>query len=156
MAKELIILGGYPAGSPYPRKLPNPPDVEIASGWQDNVHHFQVTQLLQNATWFVTDPRLLTHLTEHLPQHVCQKADEDVSKNAVFLLMPDRADLEVTLMNAESRFRLGQSKGRHYNVFGNPATLYVFTRHRWITTYVNPDHKYSSKSCFAKRVGKSG
>ena len=65
--------------------------------------------------------RLLAHLAERLPQHIRQETDEDVSQDAIFLLVPDRADLEITLVNAEGRFRLGQLNVRFPQLFVAPV-----------------------------------
>jgi hypothetical protein len=81
-------------------------DVDTAAGWQDNIHHSQVVQFLQHTAWLVAESCVLTHLAKRLPQHVRQETDEDVSEDTVFFLVPDRANLEIALMDAEGRFRV--------------------------------------------------
>ena len=49
----------------------------------------------------------LPHL-EALPQHEGKEADEDVGLNAIFALMPDRPDVELIFLDAESGFGLGE------------------------------------------------
>ena len=96
-------------------------DVDTASGWQDNIHHSQVVQFLQYTAWLVAESYLLTHLAERLPQHVRQETDEDVRKDTIFLLVPDWANLEIALMDAEGRFRLGQLDVRFPQPFVAPV-----------------------------------
>ena len=83
-------------------------DVNSAAGWQHDVDHLQAAQLRENATRFVAESRLLTHLAQCFPEDVRQETDEDVSQNPLLFLVPDRADLEVAFVDAERGFRFGQ------------------------------------------------
>ena len=38
---------------------------------------------------------------ERLPQHVSEKADQDVCLDAALFMMPDRTDAEIRLLDAE-------------------------------------------------------
>ena len=49
----------------------------------------------------------LPHL-EALPQDEGEKADEDVSLDAVLALMPDRTEVQLIFLDAESGFGLGE------------------------------------------------
>ena len=47
-------------------------------------------------------------LGQGLPQNVGQKADQDVGQHTLFSLMPDRADFQLVLGDAEGPLRLGE------------------------------------------------
>ncbi len=53
-------------------------------------------------------PRALLPHLEALPEHESEEANEDVSLDAVLALMPDRAQVQLILLNAERRFGLGE------------------------------------------------
>ena len=54
----------------------------------------------------LTETRALLPHLQALPEHESQKADEDVSLNAVFALMPYRPDVQLVLLDPESGFGL--------------------------------------------------
>jgi hypothetical protein len=56
----------------------------------------------------MAEPCPLATLGKCLPENVGQKADEDVSQHAVFFLMPDWAQPQIALVDAERRLGLGQ------------------------------------------------
>ena len=47
-------------------------------------------------------------LLQCLPQRIGQKADQDVGLDACLLVVPDRADTQVGLLDAEGRFGFGE------------------------------------------------
>ena len=69
-----------------------------------------------------TESCLIARLAQRLPQHVIRKTVEDVSQNAIFLLMPNWMDLEVALVNAKRSFRLCQLDVRLPQFFGKSLT----------------------------------
>ncbi len=66
-------------------------------------------------------PALLHIWPKRLPQHVGQEADQDVGLDPLFLLMPDRSDPQVALLDAEGGFRLGQLDVRLPEFLGAPV-----------------------------------
>ena len=60
------------------------------------------------STRLVAEAACLHHLAERLPQHVSQKANQNMSQHAVFFLMPDRSDSQVAFFDAKRGFGLGQ------------------------------------------------
>jgi hypothetical protein len=60
--------------------------------------HFEITAFLVTAIGVL----------EALPQHEGKEADEDMSLHAVLALMPDRADVQLILLDAKRRFGLGE------------------------------------------------
>lgn len=63
----------------------------------------------------------MAHLAKRFPQHIRQKTDEDVSKDSVFRLVPDGANLQVALVDSEGGFRLGQLNVGLPQFFISPA-----------------------------------
>ncbi len=56
----------------------------------------------------LAEARAALPLFERLPQHVGQKADEDVGLDAVRALMPHRANAQLALLDAERRLGVGE------------------------------------------------
>src|SRR2546430_15560870 len=69
----------------------------------------------------VAEPGLCLPLLERLPEHVGQETDEDVRLDARGLLMPDRSDAELTLLNAKGRLGLPQLHVRLPHRLGRPV-----------------------------------
>src|SRR5205814_9696284 len=69
----------------------------------------------------VAEPGLCLPLLERLPEHVGQETDEDVRLDARGLLMPDRSDAELTLVNAKCRLGLPQVHVRLPHRLGRPV-----------------------------------
>jgi hypothetical protein len=60
------------------------------------------------ATWRIAETcTALPHL-EGLPQHEGKKADEDMSLYAILALVPNRAEVELVLLDTKSGFGLGE------------------------------------------------
>src|SRR5262245_63971275 len=65
-------------------------------------------ELFEHSAWRVSEAgTALPHL-QRLPQYEGQKAHEDVGLNAISALVPDRADLELILLDAKRRFGLSE------------------------------------------------
>ena len=65
-------------------------------------------QLFENGARRVSEAgALLPHL-EALPEREGEKANENVSLNAILALMPDRTNVELILLDTERRFGLGE------------------------------------------------
>ena len=57
-------------------------------GGKHNIDNTEFTQLSQDASRLVAQARSLAELAEELPEHVGQKADQDVGQDAVLFLVP--------------------------------------------------------------------
>ena len=53
-------------------------------------------------------PARLCHISRDLPEHEGEKADQDMGLNAICALMPDRADIELILLDAKRGFGLSE------------------------------------------------
>src|SRR5258708_39559346 len=75
---------------------------------QDDVVRLNAREFFEDRARGVSETgAALPHL-EALPQDEGEKADEDVSLNTVLALVPDRSDLQLVLLDAESGFGLGE------------------------------------------------
>ena len=75
---------------------------------QDDIVRLNACELFQDGARRVSKPgTALPHL-QALPQNKGEKANQDVSLNAVLALMPDRTDVQLVLLNSEGGFRLGE------------------------------------------------
>jgi len=50
----------------------------------------------------------LNHLVQRLPEDVGQKADQDVRQHAIFALVPNGSDSQITLVDPKRRLGFGQ------------------------------------------------
>ena len=77
-------------------------------GRQDHVMRLDARKLFEDRARRISKAcAALPHL-EALPQHKGKKADEDMGLNAVLVLMPDRTDVELIFLDAESGLGLGE------------------------------------------------
>ena len=83
-------------------------DFDAFTRWQHYVHHAQFFKLLKNTTRFIAKARFVAQAGQRLPEHVGQKTDQNVSQHAVFLLVPNRTDAQITFINAGNGFRFGE------------------------------------------------
>jgi hypothetical protein len=71
---------------------------------QHHIVRLDARQLLENGARRVAEAgALLPHL-KALPQYEGEKAHHDMSLNAVLALVPDRANIELTLLDFEGGF----------------------------------------------------
>ena len=83
-------------------------DLAVGCGWQDDVVRLNACELFEYRARRVSETcALLPHL-EALPQHEGEKADEDMSLNALRALVPDRPHVQLILLDTESGFGLGE------------------------------------------------
>ena len=76
-------------------------------GRQDHVMRLDARKLFEDRARRISKAcAALPHL-EAFPQHKGKKADEDMGLNAVLVLMPDRTDVELIFLDAESGLGLG-------------------------------------------------
>ena len=88
---------------------------------QHHVDQLDLAQLVEHFAWLIAQTSALAPLGQCLPQHVGQKADEDVCLDAMFFLVPDGTNLQVGLVNAKSCFRFGQLHVRLPQILGAPV-----------------------------------
>ena len=53
-------------------------DFYAAARGQDHVDHLDLAELIEHTAWLVAQAGGLNHLVQRLPEHVGQKADQDV------------------------------------------------------------------------------
>ena len=83
-------------------------DLTMGGGRQDHVMRLDARQLFEDRTRRISKAgALLPHL-EALPQHEGKKADEDMSLDAVLVLMPDRTEVELVFLDAKRGLGLGE------------------------------------------------
>jgi len=75
-------------------------------GGENHVDQADFAQFFEDSTRLVAKAAGSGHLVERLPKDVGQGAVQNVRQHAVSLLMPDRGDPQVTLMNPERKFNL--------------------------------------------------
>src|SRR5258707_5493587 len=75
-------------------------------GWQNNVGAVNGGEFLEDSSRAVAQPSAALPLLEGFPHRVGEKADQDVAEHAILLLMPDRPDRQVALVDAECRLGL--------------------------------------------------
>ena len=98
-------------------------DFHAVAGREHYINEADFAQFVEDSARFVAQAAGLGHLVQRFPQHVGQEADEDVSKDAVFLLVPNRANLQVALVEAKGGFRLGQLDVRFPQLLVQSMTL---------------------------------
>ena len=57
---EYLLVVGWLGETPFA-------DLDAAASWQDDIHHAELRQLIQNAAGLAAKARLLTHLSKRLP-----------------------------------------------------------------------------------------
>src|SRR5260221_14489412 len=72
-------------------------------GWQNNVGAVNCGEFLEDGSRAVAQSSAALPLLEGFPHRVGEKADQDVGERAILLLMPDRPDRQVALVDAECR-----------------------------------------------------
>ena len=77
-------------------------------GWQDHVGAVDGAKFLEDGARTVAEAGTALPLLQRLPQHVGEKAHQDVRQHAVFALMPDGADRQLAFVDAKRGFRLGE------------------------------------------------
>ena len=78
------------------------PDLAVRRGRHDDVVGLNARQFLEESPRRVSEAcTLLPHL-KAFPQHESEEANENMSLNPVFALMPDRTDVQLILLDAES------------------------------------------------------
>jgi len=83
-------------------------DLHTASRGQDDVDHVDLAQLVEHASRLVAQAGGLNHLVQRFPEHVGQKADQDVCQHAILALVPNGADPEIAFVDPKRRLRFGQ------------------------------------------------
>ena len=71
---------------------------------EDDVEALQLSKLFQNGSRTVADPCPFHPLFEGLPENIGEEADEDVGANTLFLVVPNRADRKVALLDSKCGF----------------------------------------------------
>ena len=82
-------------------------DQGLWRGRQDDVVGLNARQLFEDGAWGVQD-RALLRISRGLFTDEVEKADEDVSLEAILALTPDRTNVQLIFLNAERRFGLGE------------------------------------------------
>src|SRR6185437_8135620 len=83
-------------------------DLPVHCGRQHDNVRLNASQLLEDGARRASEPgALLPHL-ETLPSNEGEKANEDVSLNAVLSLVPDRTHVQLVLLDLEGGFGLGE------------------------------------------------
>ena len=75
---------------------------------QHNVSGVYARELCEDGSRRVSKPGFRLPLLQRFPQSVGDEADEDVRLDAPLLVVPDRQDGEIGLVDAERGFRLGE------------------------------------------------
>ena len=86
----------------------SPTDFNSVARRHDDVDCAQFFEFFQHAAGFVAQTCLSAQLSEGLPQHVRQKANQNVRQDAVFFLVPDGPDAQIAFLNPKRGFRFGQ------------------------------------------------
>ena len=86
------------------------PDLPLCavSQWQYDISRVNARKLSENRARAVAKPGAGLPLLKRLPQRVGEKADQDVCLDAVLLAVPDRANAQIGLLDAESGFSFAQ------------------------------------------------
>jgi hypothetical protein len=83
-------------------------DLTMGGGWQHDIVRLNSSELFEHSARGVSEPgALLPHL-KTFPQHEGEKADKDMSLDAFAALVPDRAHVQLILLDTEGRFGLGE------------------------------------------------
>jgi hypothetical protein len=91
------------------RDAPQPHVTTVLEG-QDDVHGLDPGRLLEHGPGARSKPSLPLPALQRLPHREGEEADQDVRLDPVLALMPDRTDLEVRLLAAESRLGLADAR----------------------------------------------
>ena len=75
---------------------------------QDDVGAGDGGEFLEKGARTVAETGSALPLLQRLPQHVGEKAHQDVRQHAILALMPDGTDRQLALMDAKGRFRFGK------------------------------------------------
>src|SRR5207247_654037 len=71
-----------------------------------DVRALDAAEFIENRPRAVAQPRSALPLLQRLPEHIGEEAHQDVRLDPLGLLMPDRPERELTLLDAEGRFGL--------------------------------------------------
>src|SRR5207253_9199862 len=80
--------------------------VGILGQRQHDVRALDAAEFIENRPRAVAQPRLALPLLQRLPEHIGEEAHQDVRLDPLGLLMPDRPERELTLLDAEGGFGL--------------------------------------------------
>src|SRR5262245_30844503 len=83
-------------------------DLTVAGGRQHDVVGLNACEFFEHSARRVSEASTALPHLQGLPEHESQKAHQDVSLDAIGTLVPDRAYLELILLNAKGRFGLGE------------------------------------------------
>ena len=97
-----------------------PADIGTVSSGQHHIDQLNLAQLLKHATRFMAQAGSLATLTQRFPKNVGQEADQNVGRDSLFFLMPDRAQPEIAFVDAERRLGLRQLDVRFPKLFVVP------------------------------------
>ncbi len=75
---------------------------------QDDVAAFDLGEFLDQRPRGVAKPGAPHPLGQSLSQDIAQEANQDVAEDTLHLLVPDRADAQLVLLDPEGPLRLGQ------------------------------------------------
>jgi len=95
-------------------------DVDAAFCQQHNVHHLYLRYLIKHFPGLIAQTRCPTHLSEGFPKDKCEEAHQNVRLNPFFLLVPNRANRQIALMNAERGFSLSELDVGFPEILGAP------------------------------------
>ena len=98
-----------------------PANGDAGASWQDDVHPADLAQLVQHAAGLITQTRCPHYLEERFPEHVGQKADQDVGQHAVVALVPDGPNTQVAFFDAKGGLCLGELDVGVPEIFGCPV-----------------------------------
>src|SRR3989339_739554 len=76
--------------------------------FQDHVEHFYIGELSYYFSWTVSKSGLLRCFLERFPEDEREKTHQDMGRNPVRLLMPNRSHFQVRLVDPEGLFRVGE------------------------------------------------
>jgi hypothetical protein len=83
-------------------------DLAVCRGRQHDVVRLNARELFKNRARRISKVRTLLPHLQALPEHEGEKANEDTRLNAILALMPDRPQLELGFVDAESSLGLGE------------------------------------------------
>ena len=83
-------------------------DIAVRLGGQDDVVGLDARELVEDGARGVAEAGALLPHFQALPQHEGEKADQDVSPDAIGALVPDGTQVELVLLDAERGFGLGE------------------------------------------------
>jgi len=99
------------------------PQAQLAAilGGEHDIGALDAPEFVQDRAGAPPEPRPLLPLLQGFPQDVGEETDEDVGVHPVGALMPDRADTQFALLNAEGRFGVRQLDVGPPQVLGTPV-----------------------------------